>query len=125
MYKSSGYRDVSGQPSGGYSFKAPGGSISVSYTGGASITLSFGCPLPWGTVSFGCSFGRSNGIGVGSMSQNIPGDGHKYKVTLDNKYKVMPYTVYYTNSRGQRSVYARKVSTPVIVDYNFGYRRVR
>lgn len=123
--KSSGYRDVSGQPAGGYSFKSPGGSISVSYTGGANISLSFGCPLPWGTVSIACSFGRSNGIGVESMAQFIPGDGHSYKVTLNNKYNVLPYTVYYTNASGVRSVYAHKVSSPVIVGYAFGYRKVK
>lgn len=124
-YKNSGYRLVPGQKEKGVSFST-GGTIYFALSGGSKITISFGFPAPWGTISMGVSFGKFLGgsPAVGGYEVDIPGDKKRYKVWLNNEYKSIPYTIYYTDTKGKRKVYARKCGTPVIVGHDFDARRV-
>lgn len=117
VQSSTGLRDVSGQPSGGYSFGSAGGAVYIALSGGPNLSISFGFPAPWNRVSVGVSFGKI--VPVSGIMVNIPGDGMHYKVRLNNTYASKPFTVYKTDPRGVRTVYRRSHTTPVLVSKDF------
>ena len=111
---STGARDVGGQPSGGYSANSPF-SVGVALSGGPNITVGFGFPSPWGSTNISISFAASKGQGVASaVNVSMPGDNRRRKVKMNLEYESIPYTVYYTDSSGKKSVYRRAHTVPSI-----------
>ena len=102
-YVSSGYRNVSGQPAGGTYFQS-GGYIYVS--------------TPWGSVGVSVPFGKK--VSVGGYGVWVPG-GRYYVVQQDATYACQPFTVWYTDSYGNRSVYRRSTSSTM---YKHAFRYV-
>lgn len=115
-YTNSGFRFVDGQPANGYSF-SNGGTIYVELTGGFTVGISFSFPLSFGgSAGASVSFARtvpSPGIGV-----DIPAGGRK-KVKANVEYASTPYTTYYVDAYGNRSVYAHLHSYPVVSGRDF------
>ncbi len=122
--KSSGFRDVGNQPRDGFSYNTSGSSVTVLTSGGPSISLAFGFPAPWGTITIGVSFATYRSGAVGGYNVGIPGDGKRYKVQANIVYESTPYTVYYTDSAGKKSVYKRTHTTPSIVGRDFRAYRI-
>lgn len=114
-YVSSGYRNVSGQPSAGTYFPS-GGYIYVSSTGGANISISV--PAPWGSIGLSVPFGTK--VNSGGFAIWVPGG--RYSIAQQNAtYACQPFTVWYTDSYGNRSVYRRSASATM---YSSSYRYV-
>lgn len=110
----SGARDVGNQPSQGYSSNSAF-SVGVALSGGPNVALSFGVPSPWGTTSIGVSFAASKGQGVASaVNVSMPGDNKRRKIKMNIEYESTPYTVYCTDSSGNKSVYRRAHTVPSI-----------
>lgn len=112
---SSGYRYITSDT---YSF-SHGGLLYFSPSGGPNISISFSFPAKFGgTIGVSVSFGKKvtgpSGVGV-----NIPGGQVPYKVQLNNTYASKPYTVYYIDAYGNRSVYAHMHTTPTLIGYDF------
>lgn len=117
--QSSGFRDVGNQPRDGFSYNTAGSSVTILTSGGPSISLTFGFPSPWGTTAIGVSFATYKSGAVGGYNVGIPGDGNRYKIKANIDYESTPYTVYYTDSNGKRSVYKRTHTAPSIVGRDF------
>lgn len=115
QYVSSGYRNVSGQPAGGTYFQS-GGYIYVTATGGANITISI--KTPWGSIGISVPFGRK--VDVGGYGVWVPG-GRYSVVQQSATYTCQPFTVWYTDSYGNRSVYRRSSSSSM---YSHAFRYV-
>lgn len=115
----SGYRRITTR---GYAFST-GGTLYFELSGGANISIGFSIPASFGgSISVSVSFGRqvsSPGIGV-----TIPGGNIPYGVELNNTYSTKPYTVYYIDAYGNRSVYAHMHTTPVLTYHHFRTVRV-
>lgn len=118
QYKDSGYRTVSGQPSGGVMI-AGGGSIYIIPNSGGTRRVSFTFSAPWGTVSVACPLGQRAST-VTAYSVNIPA-GVYCLAQQSVKYKCTPYTTYRTVN-GVRSVYSRQVGTQV---HSYAFRYIR
>lgn len=117
--KNSGFRDLPNQRKNGYSFEKDS-QVIISLVGGPNITLSFGFPSPWGTTSLGVSFATArSSSAIVAYGITIPGDKKRHKIQLNLQYESIPYTVYYTNSSGKKSVYKRAVTTPSLVGEDY------
>lgn len=115
-YGMSDWEYIDGQPANGYSF-SNGGSIIVSLSGGFSVTVGFAFPLSFGgSISISIPFARANA--VSGVTINIPAGGRK-KVQMNIEYVSTPYTTYYYDANGNKSVYAQLHSTPVISAYDY------
>lgn len=115
-YSKSGFRFVEGQPANGYSF-SNGGSIIVNLSGGSSISVSFSFPLKHGgSIGISVPFARTSTIS--GVTVNIPA-GARRKVKMNLEYVSTPYTTYYIDSNGNKSVYAHLHSTPVISAHDY------
>lgn len=115
-YANSGYQFVGGQPANGYSF-SNGGSIYVELTGGPSVGVSFSFPLSFGgAVGVSMSFARA--VSSPGIIVNIPAGGRK-KVKANIEYASTPYTTYYIDAYGNRSVYAHLHSYPEVTGRDF------
>lgn len=123
-YASTGYRKAQGIPAGGINMRN-GGTINIAPDGGSSISVTVAFGTPFGSMGVSLPLSkRVTSPTATSFSVNIPADKHYYTVSVNTKYAIAPYIVYYYDAKGKKHVYYRGCTHPIYYSHSFENVRI-